>query len=100
MQLGIIPNNSESWTDIELYTGGNYTNMTTFLQNSSSDHPLECNEGFFYDVNGTGVCRPECGKFGHRSLGAVIIERASVCLGFLVAVAVWILALTIQRSTL
>ena len=74
--------------------------MTSMIQSSSSDQPLVCSEGFFYDQNGTGLCRPECGQFEHASSGLVILERVSICIGLTVSVVMFFLALTLQRKTL
>ena len=60
--------------------------------------PLECAEGFFYDQNGTGLCRPECGQFQKFSLAVVKIEQASIVTGFVASVVMAILALTYLRK--
>ncbi len=73
---------------------------TIIASTASSDEPLACSEGFYYDQNGTGLCRPECGQFERAKYGLVILERVTVCVGIVVAIAMCILALTLQRNTL
>ena len=71
--------------------------------NSSDDQPIECDEGFFQDLNATGLsCRPECGRFAYLRvpLVEVILEQAAICIGFIAFVIVLILALTLQRNTM
>ncbi len=60
----------------------------------------ECSEGFFYDHNGTEFCRPECAGFGRIKNGLVILERVAICIGLVSAVAMFVLALSIQKKTL
>ena len=67
---------------------------------NSSDHPLVCSDGFFYDQNDTGLCRPECAQFGRINTGLVVIERIAICIGLVASVALFILSVTLQRSTL
>ncbi len=67
---------------------------------NESNEPFVCSEGFFYDQNGTGFCRPKCGEFGYKQLGIVIPERIAMCISLIASVIVFILALTYQRSTL
>ena len=66
----------------------------------SQDEPILCSEGFFYDVNGTGSCRPECGRFEKMEHGLVIFQQLCIGLCLLATVLMVLLALTVQRSTL
>ena len=67
------------------------------LMNTSS---LDCSDEFFYDENGTGLCRPLCGRLNQKPLGTKILRPVSACVGIISAVIVFILALTVQRESL
>ena len=74
---------------------------TEVLNNTMiDDEPLECPNGLFYDQNGTGICRPECGQFRRSSLVVEFFQILSVCTGFVASVIMFILAFTLQRKTL
>ena len=78
--------------------GPNVSNVLTSY--NESNEPLMCSEGFYYDQNGTGFCRPKCGIFGYKKLGIVIPERIALCISLIASVIMFILALTYQKSTL
>ena len=61
---------------------------------------LNCSEAFFFDENVTNRCRPICGEFSTIPLGALIIERGALVIGFIAAATVLVLAVTVQRDTL
>lgn len=101
-QVGYYREITRNWP-FSLYAG----NITGFppqadtpLDNPLNDQPLTCPNGFFHDSNGTGICRPECGHFQSLSLFPLILERMSVCVGFIASVIMIVLALTLQRKTL
>ena len=73
---------------------------TTLQPFSSDDEPLMCSEGFFFDQNGTGFCRPECGEFRRTPLNLVIIERVFVSTSLVASVIMFIMASTFQRKRL
>ena len=66
----------------------------------ASDDLLVCSEGFFFDENVTNLCRPVCGEFNPTPYGVEILEKISVCIGFLASVILIVLALTVQKKTL
>ena len=66
--------------------------------NNSNGQPLECSNGFFYDQNGTGLCRPECGKFRKTELGRLAIEGIAVGASLVASVMMFILACKFQRT--
>ena len=67
---------------------------------TSLDGQLVCSEGFYFDENGTNLCRPTCGEFFAPSLSAQIIQRTAVTISFITSVLMFILALTVQREVL
>ena len=67
-------------------------------QNTSYDEPLECNVGFYFDWNGTGLCRPECGSFRRVSLWRLIMEKMAICSSFIASVFMFVISFTIQRK--
>ena len=67
---------------------------------TSLDGQLVCSEGFYFDENGTNLCRPTCGEFFPASLSAQIIQRTALAISFITSVLMFILALTVQREVL
>ncbi len=59
-----------------------------------------CSEGYFFDANGTGLCRPECGQLQLAEIGLVIIVQVCGGIGLVTFVLMIVLAVTIQRKTL
>lgn len=74
--------------------------QTSNTSSSNMDMFLDCTDGFFFDVNGTGTCLPECGDFNPRFQALVIIEQISLWAGLVASVVLLILASTIQRKSL
>ena len=72
---------------------------TVAADNLFSDQLL-CSEGFFFDENGTGFCRPECGEFMRAPTGIVTVELVTICISIAASVLMFILAMTCQRSIL
>ncbi len=68
--------------------------------NTTSLNMLVCSEGFYFDENGTDVCRPRCGEFLHEPLAVIISEVTATCVGLISSVTLIVLALTLQRDTL
>lgn len=77
-----------------------YSSKSCAAPTDQTDSPVTCSDGFFYDLNATGCCRPECGTFGRIKKGLAIVEHISVCVGLVAALLMLVLALTIQRSSL
>ena len=75
------------------------TGVSTSI-NETNELLVSCSEGFFYDQNGTGFCRPKCGEFGYKQLGIVVPEIIASCISLIASVIMFTLALTYQRSTL
>ena len=74
-------------------------NDTTDLMLSPSNNSfLVCSDGFFYDQNGTGLCRPECGAFRRVPLSRIIIEILAIVASFLGSIAMFLITLTVQRK--
>lgn len=66
----------------------------------SSQLAYECSEGFFFDENGTRLCRPICGEINPKHIALQVLENASVCACFVASVLMFALALTVQRDSL
>ena len=71
-----------------------------FTDNSSSNIP-ECLEDFYFDANGSELCRPICGEYDPTpsSLHLIVISRASFILGVIASVFVFLIALIVQRDS-
>ena len=57
----------------------------------------ECDDGLYYDQNGTGLCRPECGEYRYNPVNE---ERAFIIISIVASVTMFIMTFTFQRSTL
>ena len=71
-------------------------------QNSSNTtlNELECSNGFYFDVNRSGLCLPECGEFSLIPLPVYILGCVIVVVCFISSMIMIIIALTIERHTL
>ena len=71
-----------------------------FTDNSSSNIP-ECLEDFYFDTNGSELCRPICGEYDPTpsSLHLIVISRASFILGVIASVLLFLIALIVQRDS-
>lgn len=67
---------------------------------SGAQEQLKCSKGFFFDENVTNLCRPACGEFRQTKIEIQALENATICICFIASVAMFILALTVQRNTL
>ena len=79
---------------------GNNASIFLLQATPSNDQPSDCREGFYFDLNETNSCRPECGEFMYSSLVSVIFSRLSYTLGLFASAAMLILALTLQKKIL
>ena len=73
--------------------------MTGGLNASNSSDPLVCGEGFFFDENGTNLCRPTCGEFNPLSYGIVLTLRLFIAVCLAASLIMFVLVV-IQRKTL
>ena len=75
------------------------SNDTTDLMLSPSNNSfLVCSDGFFYDQNGTGLCRPECGAFRRVTLSRRVVEILATVASLLGSIAMFLITFTVQRE--
>ena len=76
-----------------------HMNDTTDLMLSPSNNSfLVCSDGFFYDQNGTGLCRPECGAFRRVTLSRRVVEILATVASLLGSIAMFLIIFTVQRE--
>ena len=56
-----------------------------------------CGEALYYDINGSGVCRPICGEFLARN---DLILKVIISFGFATSVLMLIVVPVVQRKTM
>jgi hypothetical protein len=71
-------------------------------QSAPTGTSRNCSEGFFFDENASGICRPICGEFSFNTVpqASLIFYKIGIIASAITTVVVIILSVTVQRLKL